>query len=69
MHTLVEDRVKIKEKCIKQNKPNVLKINRQRNGTQKKSRLSHSKCRNDPEKLKDFKNTGLIANSKSEREK
>ena len=68
MHKLAKDRAKIEEKCIKKNKLNVLKINRQRNGTQKKSRLSPSKCINDHEKLKDFKDASLITNSKCNRQ-
>jgi len=67
MHTLAEDRVKIEEKCIK-NKANVLKINKQRSGTQKRSRLSPSKCKNDPEKWKDFKDASLIFKFESVRE-
>ena len=66
MHKLAKDCGKIEEKCIK--KLNVLKINRQRNGTHKKSRLSLLKCRNDLENLKDFKDACLIFKFESVRQ-
>ena len=68
MHRLTKDRLKIEDKCNKK-QTECTKTQQTEGWHTEKSRLSHSKCRNDPEKLKDFKNAGLIANSNSDRER